>query len=71
MEHVERDTLVLEWPKIILKIKLPIPIKPTTNDKEIIYENGRYYKLVDYETQSELQRLQKVHDLLPNIRYSL
>jgi hypothetical protein len=59
----------LEWPKITLKIKIPIPKRPENAEKaeegqEILEENGRFYKLVDYQSQSEIDRVRLVHDFI-------
>jgi hypothetical protein len=62
-------TLVLEWPKIVVKVKLPIPKKPDSSEtseegQEILQENGRYYKLVDFHTQPELEKVRLLNDFI-------
>jgi hypothetical protein len=62
-------TLILEWPKIAIKIKLPISSADDFSPQEgrqLIQDpaSGRYFVLVDFVTRTELDKVQRIHDLI-------
>jgi hypothetical protein len=62
-------TLILEWPKIVIKIKLPISSADDFSPKEgrqLIQDpaTGRYFVLLDFVTRTELDKVQRIHDFI-------
>jgi hypothetical protein len=69
-----QHTLLLEWPKIVIKVKLPIVVssrdgreeEELEEGQEIIEDpaSGRKFKLVDFTSQTELDKVQMIHDFI-------
>lgn len=73
-------TLILEWPQIVLKIKIPVVSTDSDDgqDEQSNHGNGvRQFEVIDFKVQAEIDTVNKAHDFIqertgiPNTAQSL